>query len=59
VEASLVRGDCYIPASNHSDGKAMVGRLVDLVCVSDAALTTLCWLPQALKATGRWSAQMP
>ena len=28
----------------------MLGRLVDFVGLTGAALTTLCWLPQALKA---------
>lgn len=27
----------------------MFGRLIDLVGIAGAALTTLCWLPQALK----------
>jgi MtN3 and saliva related transmembrane protein len=28
----------------------MLGRLIDLIGATGAALTTLCWLPQALKA---------
>jgi uncharacterized protein with PQ loop repeat len=28
----------------------VVGRLIDLVGASGAALTTLCWVPQALNA---------
>jgi MtN3 and saliva related transmembrane protein len=28
----------------------MLGRFVDLVGITGAALTTLCWLPQVLKA---------
>jgi len=28
----------------------MLGRIVDLVGLTGAALTTLCWLPQMLKA---------
>ena len=32
------------------NGKAMLfGRLVDMIGVAGATLTTLCWLPQALK----------
>jgi MtN3 and saliva related transmembrane protein len=49
MEASLVRGNCHIPASNHTYGKAMFGRLIDFIGITGAALTTLCWLPQALK----------
>jgi hypothetical protein len=40
----------FFPASNHTYGKAVVGRLIDLVGASGAALTTLCWVPQALNA---------
>jgi hypothetical protein len=50
MEASLMRGKCHIPAANHTYGKAMFGRLIDLIGITGAALTTLCWLPQALKA---------
>jgi len=50
MEASRVRGKCHIAAANHTDGKAMFGRLIDLIGITGAALTTLCWLPQALKA---------
>jgi MtN3 and saliva related transmembrane protein len=52
MEASLVQGDCHIffPGSNHAYGEAVVSRLIDLVGVSGDALTTLCWLPQALNA---------
>jgi MtN3 and saliva related transmembrane protein len=49
MEPSLVRGNCHIPESNHTYGKAMFARLVDLIGITGAALTTLCWLPQALK----------
>jgi MtN3 and saliva related transmembrane protein len=28
----------------------MLGRLIDLIGATGATLTTLCWLPQALKA---------
>jgi MtN3 and saliva related transmembrane protein len=32
------------------NGKAMLfGRVIDIIGVAGAALTTLCWLPQALK----------
>jgi MtN3 and saliva related transmembrane protein len=44
-----LRADCHIAAPNRGYGNATLGRLIDIIGVTGAALTTLCWLPQALK----------
>jgi MtN3 and saliva related transmembrane protein len=51
VVASLmvVLSNCHIPAPNRRYGNAMVAPLLDIAGIAGAALTTLCWLPQALK----------
>ena len=41
--------DRHITESNRCYGNAMFARLIDLTGAAGAILTTLCWLPQALK----------
>jgi MtN3 and saliva related transmembrane protein len=40
---------CHIAESNRGYGKAMFVGPVEIVGAAGAALTTLCWLPQAAK----------
>lgn len=43
-------GGCHIAFSNRPYGKAMLSTsLVNIVGITGATLTTLCWLPQAIK----------
>jgi MtN3 and saliva related transmembrane protein len=44
----ILRHDCHIAEPNRGYCKSMLA-LVDIVGALGAALTTLCWLPQALK----------